>query len=62
MILEIKTTAQFNEVAERLFNENIHRLSKEMPVYHKMLMKDKDEMNRFSNYYRYDESLILRGT
>lgn len=49
MILGIKTTAQFNEVAERLFNENIYRLRKEMPVYHKMLMKDKEEMNRFNN-------------
>lgn len=49
MILEIKTTAQFNEVAERLFNENIHRLRKEMPVYYNMLMKDKNEMNRFCN-------------
>lgn len=47
MILEIKTTKQFNEVAERLFHENINKLRKEMPSYHKTLMVNKKEMKRF---------------
>lgn len=47
MILEIKTTKQFNAVAERLFNENISKLRKNMPDFYKSLMKDRKEMDRF---------------
>ncbi|QNQ60072.1 hypothetical protein [Pantoea sp. MT58] len=47
MILEIKTTRQFNAVAERLFNENISKLRKDMPAFYISLMKDKKEMGRF---------------
>lgn len=47
MILKIKATAQFNEVAERLFNENIHRIRKEMSEFYKSLMENKKEMDRF---------------
>ncbi|ATF93369.1 hypothetical protein [Cedecea neteri] len=47
MILEVKTTKHFNEVAERLFNENINKLKREMPSYHKELMVNKKEMKRF---------------
>ena len=47
MILEIKTTKQFNEVAERLFNEYTNKLRREMPSYHKTLIVNKNEMKRF---------------
>ncbi|RQM36331.1 hypothetical protein [Erwinia psidii] len=47
MILEIKTTRQFNAVAERLFNENIGKLRKDMPTFYISLMKDKKEMGKF---------------
>ncbi|MGJ7109809.1 hypothetical protein ABM029_10575 [Morganella morganii] len=47
MILEIKTTKQFNTVAERLFNENINKLRGDMPGFYKSLMKNKKEMDRF---------------
>lgn len=47
MILEIKTTKQFNAVAERLFNENINKLRGDMPGGYKSLMANRKEMDRF---------------
>ena len=47
MILEIKTTKQFNVVAERLFNENIKKLRGDIPRFYKSLMTNKKEMDQF---------------
>ena len=47
MILEIKTTKQFNAVAERFFYENINKIRKDIPGFYMSIMTNKKEMDMF---------------
>lgn len=47
MILEIKTTKQFNAVAERFFYENINKIRKDIPGFYMSIMTSKKEMDMF---------------
>lgn len=47
MILEIKTTKQFNAVAERFFYENINKIRKDIPGFYISIMTNKKEMDMF---------------
>jgi len=47
MILEIKTTKQFNAVAERFFYESINKIRKDIPGFYISIMTTKKEMDMF---------------